>query len=127
MATQPQFASGIRLERGALTTANAARDGTGTIVDVFTANTASGAYVKDIVVAAEGITTAGIVRVFTKQSGAYKLLAEISVTAVAAPSDTVKCFTSTLNLNQSIPNGTSIALSTAKSENFSVTIYGANY
>ena len=52
MATQPQFASGIRLERGALTTANAARDGTGTIVDVFTANTASGAYVKDIVVAA---------------------------------------------------------------------------
>lgn len=125
MATQPQFTSSPRIERALVTTAEAALDGSGNVVSVFTAG-GSGSYIANIVIKAIVSTTAGMIRIFTNQSGAYRLLEEVSVTAITK-SATVKAFSSTLNLNLPIPSGTSIGVSTEKAESFVITVEGGDY
>ena len=125
MATQPQFAAAPRIERALVTTAEAALDGSGNVVSVFTAGS-QGSYISNIVIKAIQNTTAGMIRIFTSQSGSYRLLEEVSVTAITK-SATVKAFSSTLNLNLSIPSGTSIGVSTEKTESFVITVQGGNY
>lgn len=72
---------------GELTTANTNRDGTGTIVDVFTAATDGSrpAYIKAI---ATGATTAGIINLFIYNGSAWKFWTQIAVSAIT-PSATV--------------------------------------
>ena len=125
MATQPQFAAAPRIERALVTTAEAALDGSGNVVSVFTAGS-QGSYISNIVIKAIQNTTAGMIRIFTSQSGSYRLLEEVSVTAITK-SATVKAFSSTLNLNLPIPNGTSIGVSTEKTESFIITVEGGDY
>ena len=69
-------------------TGNTARDGTGTITTVMTAGVVGGR-IDRIYLKATGTTTAGMLRVFAKASGGtYRLIGEVSVTAVT-PSGTV--------------------------------------
>jgi hypothetical protein len=119
MAVQAQYASTPRAAVGQVSTANTNRDGTGTIVTIFTAGS-SGSRVDDIVVTATGTTTAGMVRLFLHDGTNARLWQEVPVTAVT-PSGTVQAFTSSL-LNQALilPNGWSLRASTNNAETFNI-------
>lgn len=88
MANRPIFSATPRLGFGAVSTANTNRDGTGTIVDIFTAG-ASGARVDEIVVQATGDPADSIVTLFIDQGSGYKLFDEIDIGSPAAASTTV--------------------------------------
>lgn len=69
MATQPQFASTPKTSWGTVTTANTAKDGTGTVVTVFTAG-ANGSRIDKIVVRALGTNVATVMRLFVNNGSA---------------------------------------------------------
>lgn len=82
MAAKPQFTNVPNLGQAALSVANANRDGTGTLVDLFTAG-ASGSRVDKIVIKATGNTTVGMVRIYLKPAaGSAKLMTEVPVPIV---------------------------------------------
>lgn len=88
----PPFAQNQVLAMAAIGTANTNRDGTGTIVTVYTAP-AEGARISYIRVKAIVTTTAGMVRIYvaTTSGGTPQLIAEIPVSAIT-PSGTVQAF-----------------------------------
>lgn len=92
MATAPAFAATPKLAFGQIGTANTNRDGTGTVVDIYTAPS-GGARLNRVLVTAPASSTAGIVRFFIYNGTSSRLIAELSVSS-ATPSGTVKCFTS---------------------------------
>lgn len=81
MATTPKYADSAAIGMGQVSTANTARDGTGTIATIYTAP-ANGAVVKRVRVVATGTTTAGMVRLFLHDGTNTRLLAELDVPAV---------------------------------------------
>jgi hypothetical protein len=121
MSTTANYASTPRAAAGQVSTANTARDGTGTIATIFTAG-ASGSRVDDIAIVATGTTTAGVVRLFINDGTNSRLWQEILVTAIT-PSTTVQVW-SAVQLNQALllPNGWSLRASTNNAETFNVTV-----
>ena len=121
MGINANYASTPRAAVGQVSTANTARDGTGTLATIFTAGS-SGSRVDDIKIQATGTTTAGVVRLFLHDGTNARLFAEILVTAVT-PSTTVEAFSAVL-LNQAIilPNGWSLRASTNNAETFNVIV-----
>lgn len=124
MAVQAQYAATPRAALGQVTAANTNRDGTGTIVTVFTAG-ASGSRIDDIYIAATGTVTTGVVRLFINDGTNTRLWQEILVTATT-PSTTVQVWSATL-LNQALilPNGFSLRASTNNAETFNVSVLRA--
>jgi len=86
----PKFTDGGRVWVNQVTTANANRDGTGTIAVVATAGPA-GSLIELVRVQAVGTTTAGMIRLYINDGTNTRLLKEIAVTA-ATPSATVQAF-----------------------------------
>lgn len=121
MATAAQYAATPRSASGQVTVANTNRDGTGTIVTVFTAG-ASGSRVDDIWIVATGTVTAGVVRLFVNDGTNTRLWQEIMVTATT-PSTTQQVFNTAL-FNQALilPNGWSLRASTNNAETFNVIV-----
>ena len=121
MAINAQYASTPRAALGQVSTANTARDGTGTLATIFTAGS-SGSRIDDIKIQATGTTTAGVVRLFLHDGTNARLFAEILVSAVT-PSTTVEAWSTTL-LNQAIviPSGWSLRASTNNAETFNVIV-----
>lgn len=121
MSTTANYAATPRAAVAQISTANTARDGTGTIATVFGAGT-SGSRIDDITVTATGTTTAGMVRLFLHDGTNARLWAEIPVSAVT-PSGTVQAFTASLS-NQALilPNGWSLRASTNNNETFNVIV-----
>lgn len=121
MATSAQYAATPRSAVGQVSVANTNRDGTGTIVTVFTAG-ASGSRVDDIWIVATGTVTAGVVRLFVNDGTNTRLWQEIMVTATT-PSTTVQVFNTAL-FNQALilPNGWSLRASTNNAETFNVIV-----
>lgn len=121
MAVQAQYASTPRAALAQVSTANANRDGTGTIATVFTAG-ASGSRVEDIWLVATGTTTAGMIRLFLHDGTNARLWQEVSVSPVT-PSATVSVWSSSL-VNQALilPNGWSLRASTHNAETFNVIV-----
>lgn len=100
-------------------TANTNRDGTGTLVDLYTAG-AAGGRVDDITIKASSTTTLGMIRFYQKVGGVYRLKKEVSVTA-AVPSGTVQSFETLLaDLGWVLEIGGIIAWSTNNAEQFDV-------
>ena len=131
MAATPQFASTPRASSVAVSTANANRDGTGTVGTVIIAGS-SGTRISRVVIKALGTTTAGMVRLFLHDGTNYILLCEVLVSAITA-SATVAAFESLMNeldngnvLPLTIPSGWSLRASTEKAESFRVTALGAD-
>jgi len=121
MSTQAQYASTARTAQAQVTTANTARDGTGTIATVFTAGS-SGSRIDDLTIQATATTTAGMIRLFLHDGTNTRLLREISVSA-ATPSATVAAYTSSLsNLALILQSGWSLRASTEKAETFNVIV-----
>jgi hypothetical protein len=121
MATTAQYASTVRTAQAQVSVANTARNGTGTIVTVFTAG-ASGSRIDDIYITATGTTTAGVVRLFLNDGTNTYLFEEILVTAIT-PSTTVSVFQAVL-LNQAIvlASGWSLRASTNNAETFNIQV-----
>lgn len=88
MATAPAFADTPRIGAAAVSTANTARDGSGTIATVFTAG-ANGSRVEEVVFKATGDPADSIVTVFLHDGSTYYLYDEVDLDNPAAASNTV--------------------------------------
>ena len=121
MATAAQYASTVQTAQAQISTANANRNGTGTIGTVITGAT-NGTRVDDISIVATGTTTAGVVRLFISDGTNVRLWQEILVSAVT-PSTTVQVWSYTL-LNQALilKSGWSLQASTNNAETFNVIV-----
>lgn len=119
MATTAQYAATPRTASAALSAANTNRNGTGTIVSVFSAGS-SGSRIDDIYIVANATVTAGVIRLFISDGTNVRLWQEILVTATT-PSTTVQVWSASL-LNQALilANGWSLQASTNNAETFSV-------
>ncbi len=91
MAASPTYASTPRVGVAAVSTANTARDGTGTVVDILT-GVAAGTRVERLVLKATGDPADSIVNVFIHNGTSYFLFDEIDVGNPAAASTTVEGF-----------------------------------
>lgn len=94
MASSQAYIGTPKSPQGRLVTANTNRDGSGTIVDIYTAG-ASGGRIDDIKIKANGVTTAGMVRLYKHDTVAYRLLTEVNVSAIT-PSAILAAFEATL-------------------------------
>ena len=121
MATTAQYASTVQNGQGQISVANTNRNGTGTIVTIFTGAT-NGSRVDDIYIVATGTTTAGVVRLFISDGSNVRLWQEILVSAIT-PSTTVAVWSYTL-LNQALllESGWSLQAATNNAETFNVIV-----
>lgn len=92
MATSPAFASTPRAWVAAVSTANTARDGTGTIADVATSIAAAGTRINRIVIQATGDPADSTVPIFLHNGTSYFLYDEFDIGNPAAASTTVAGF-----------------------------------
>jgi hypothetical protein len=126
MASSPAYTATPRTERATISAANTNRDGTGTIVNLFTAG-ANGSRVERITVCATGTTTVGMIRFYLFDGTNTDLWKEVGVTAVT-PSSTVAAFTFQLTfLGYILSNGKSIRVSTNNAESFRVIAEGGDF
>jgi predicted ThiF/HesA family dinucleotide-utilizing enzyme len=126
MAADPAFANVPRAAVGTLSAANANRDGTGTIVTVFTAG-ASGSKIEEVSIVPAGTTTAGMVRLYLHDGTTAHLLSETAI-AARTPSATVPVTVTTITYeNLVLPSGWSLRASTHAAESFKVCAFGGDF
>lgn len=125
MATSPQYTATPKVGIGALSEANSNRDGTGTIVTIFTA-ASTGSRIDEVIIKAVGTTTAGTIRLYIHNGTTNFLLTEISVIAIVA-SGTVKSFEDGIKLEVVLPTGYSLQASTNNAEAFNVVALGGDF
>lgn len=89
MATNPNFTSTPFIGVGNVSTANTARDGTGTIVDIGAVAPAAGRKITSIVVKATGDPADSTVTIFLHDGTAWSIFDEIDLGDPAAASSTV--------------------------------------
>jgi hypothetical protein len=119
MSSAASYASSPRTAAVSISTANTARDGTGTLGTVLTAG-ASGSRIETLTITATGTTTAGMVRLFLYDGTTYYLWREVQVSA-KTPSATDSTFTSTLSaIGLVLSAGWSLRASTHNAEAFNV-------
>lgn len=121
MTALANFAGTPRTAAAQISAANAARDGSGTIVSVLAA-ASGGSRIDDILVSATGTTTAGMVRLFLHDGTSARLWREVAVTAIT-PSATVQAFSwSITDLGLILANGWSLRAATHNAETFNVLV-----
>lgn len=132
MSTSAQYASTPKCGVGQVSVANTNRDGTGTIVTVFSAG-ASGSRIDAINIKATGTTTAGMIRLFIHDGADARLLTEVPVTAIT-PSGTLPSWEAQLNTNTMtqvlplvLPTGYSLRAATNNAETFNVIALGGDF
>jgi len=125
MAATPQFASSPRLGVGALSTANANTNGSGTLVTVMSAGS-SGTKINEILVQASSTVTAGMVRIFIFDGTTNYLFDEFPVTATIPSSSSAAYRLYKVYDNLVVPSGYSVRASTSNAESFNVMIWGAD-
>jgi hypothetical protein len=133
--TQPIFSKqgSIQWASAALTAANTAKDGTGTVATVFTAGV-DGAFVQKLVARALGTNVATVLRVFVNNGGVNTtaannaLVAELALPA-SALSETTSQVPFELPLNFALPAGYKIicTLGTAVAAGYQLSVFGGTY
>lgn len=122
MASSPNYAASP--SNGALaqiSTANTARDGTGTLGTVFMAG-ASGGRIDKLLIQATGTTTAGMVRLFLDNGvGAIRMVKEVPVLAIT-PSATIPAWQAevTFDIGLELQANAILKASTHNAESFNV-------
>ena len=125
MASSPSFVATPKLGIALVSTANANRDGTGTIETVFSAG-ANGSRIERVVVEARSTTTAGMIRLFLHNGTTAFLWREVVVSAVT-PSATVKTFREEIAVEDLVlQTGYSLRASTHNAENFNLIAFGGD-
>jgi hypothetical protein len=108
MAASPAFASAPRIASAAVSTANTARDGTGTIATVLTAGS-DGTKINEVVLKATGQPADSVVTLFLYDGSAYSLFDEVDLGAPAAGSTTVSAYRTSVRYdNVVLPSGWSL-------------------
>lgn len=132
MSATQNYASTPRAGIGLLSSANANRDGTGTIVNIFTAG-GSGSRIDAIDIQATATTTPGMIRLFMFDGTNNRLIGEIPVSAIT-PSATQAAFAvqlTTANLSNLLPlilpTGYSLRAATNNGEAFNVFGIGGDF
>jgi hypothetical protein len=126
MAALPAYTATPRTERATLSTANTNRNGTGTIVNLFTAGS-NGSRIERITICATGTTTAGMIRFYLFDGTNTDLWREIPVTAIT-PSGSVPAYYMQLSgLAYILSSGKSLKASTNNAENFSLIAEGGDF
>ena len=125
--TQPIFTLTPVCTVGQVTTANTARDGTGTIATIFTAG-ADGSRIEAIEVCGTGTTTSGVVRIFIHDGSNARLLKEMLVPAVT-PSTSIEVWREIFvpAVPLVLPSTHSIRASTHIGETFNVFVHGGSF
>jgi hypothetical protein len=134
--TQPIFSSLGDIEWGAtvLTTQNTAKDGTGTVLNVFTADATNGGFVQRIRFRAAGTNIATVARVFINNGSANStpanniLYDEITLAATTL-SEVAALAVYELPLNFALPPGykLNVTLGTTVAAGYYVSVIGGKY
>jgi hypothetical protein len=113
-----------------LTAANTAKDGTGTVATVFTADATNGGYVSKLVARSLGTNAATVLRVFLSNATAANnaLYAEMSLPATSL-SETLALPAFELPLNLALPPGYRLlcTIGTAVAAGHELTVVGGKY
>lgn len=127
MASTAQYVATPNVGVAVISTANANRDGTGTLGTVWTAG-ASGGRVETVVIQAIGAVTDGMVRLFVHNGTTAYLLHEEKVAAVT-PSATEKAWQSLIVMSMGLvlPTGWTLRAAPEKAESFNVIALGGNF
>lgn len=129
MASVPTFYAAPRAQATLISTANTARDGSGTLGTCFTAG-ASGSKVERIIVQATGTTTNGMVRLYLHNGTAAFLWREIAVSAIT-PGATTQAFRDEVDGSRPenvllLPSGWSLRAAPHNAESFNVHVIGGD-
>ena len=119
---------------GPLLTANTARDGTGTVLTVFTADATNGGYVQKLIARAVGTNTASVLRVFINNGSTNStianniLIAEITLAATTA-SAVAALQPYEVPLNFALPAGykINVTLGTTVAAGYFISVIGGKY
>ena len=110
--TNPIFTLSPSIQWGAslLTTANTARDGTGTVLTVFTSDATNGGFVQKVRVRAAGTNVATVMRLFinngsTNATAANNILYEELTIAATTASEVAQLANNEITLNIALPAG----------------------
>lgn len=129
MATTPNYTSAPRAAVVRISTANANRDGTGTVDTLFAAGS-SGSRIESVDITAIDTTTAGMVRFYLHNGTSNFLYREVPISAVT-PSATAKSFATQLAFSTAapllLPSGWSLRASTEKAESFDIAVVGGDF
>jgi len=129
MAATPNFSATAQCGIAVISTANTARDGSGTLGTVLTAG-ASGSRVERVTIRATGTTTAGMIRLFVHDGTNARLIDEVPVPAIT-PSGTVPAFQVDVTFGDNrpllLPNLFSLRASTNNAETFHVVAFGGSF
>lgn len=131
--TVPIFPKLGQVSWGTVTTANTAKDGTGTVVTVFTAGV-DGSRVDSLVIRALGTNVATVLRVFINNGSVNStpannsLFTELTI-AVTTLSETAMLVNNTIALNLVLPAGykINVTIGTTVAAGLAVTAYGGSY
>jgi len=118
---------------GPLKTANTAKDGTGTVLTVFTAG-ADGSYVQEIRARSAGTNVASVMRVFLNNGSSNATIANnIMIAELQLPATTLTEIAAladyTINIQRAIPAGykLNVTLGTTVAAGYFVSCFGGNY
>lgn len=134
--TAPIFTLNPTAGWAALLTANAAKDGTGTVSTIMTANASNGAFLSRITFEPVGTNVATIARIFLNNGAVNSTPANNTLIAQINLPATTLSETSTLNLtpmqqsfNIAIPPGykINVVLATAVAAGWHITAFGGDY
>jgi hypothetical protein len=127
---QPIFTLTPHIGAARISTANANRDGTGTLGSLFVAG-ANGSRVERVEITATGTTTAGMIRFFTYDGTNYRAIKEVPVSAIT-PSASTAAFASEWARTDGyplmvLPSGWTLYVGTNNAESFDVQAFGGDY
>lgn len=127
MGTSPIFTSYLSVGMVQIATANANRDGTGTLGTVVT-SAGSGLRIDLIRITATDTTAAGMIRLFIDDTSDIRLWKEIPVTVVA-PSASVEAFSAEYapTVPLLLPSGWILKAGTHNAETFNVISFGGRF
>lgn len=137
MSVNANFAATPRMGVGQLTVANPNRDGSGTVVTIFTAG-ANGSLIDKVTAKAIATTTTGMIRLFVHDGTNFRLAYEMTVDAIT-PSATVAGWSETAPVVEGgstpdafpmiLPNGYSLRASSEKggTEIFNIIAQGGDF
>ena len=117
-----------------ITAANTAKDGTGTVDTVFTADATNGSYLQKLVLRPRGSNVASVMRVLINNGSSNAtaannaLIAEMSLSATTN-SETAALAGNELTLNIPVPPGyrVMVTLGTAVAGGYAITAMGGDY
>lgn len=133
--TSPIFSRIARVEwANGITAANTAKDGTGTVDTVFTADATNGSYLQKLVVRPRGTNVASVLRVFMNNGSSNAtaannaMIVEIGL-AATTNSEVAAIAGNELPLNMPVPPGYKVfvTLGTAVAGGYAVCAMGGDY